>query len=68
MNGTVATQPFPEDFAAWVGAGFTSWGWDDVLPYRIALEDDLDFGDRPYHGRWGPVPKLRPTGWLGGAP
>jgi choline dehydrogenase len=25
------------------------------------LEDDLDFGDQPYHGRGGPIPVSRPS-------
>ena len=30
-----------------------------MLPYLCRLEDDVDFGDRPYHGRGGPVPVWR---------
>ena len=29
------------------------------LPYFNKLEDDLDFGDAPYHGRGGPIPIYR---------
>jgi len=29
------------------------------LPYFNRLEDDLDFGDAPYHGRGGPIPVYR---------
>jgi hypothetical protein len=36
--------------------GCTGWAWEEVLPSFIRLEDDLDYGDRPYHGRGGPIP------------
>jgi choline dehydrogenase len=39
--------------------GCTGWSGREVLPYFIKLEDDLDFGDRPYHGRGGPIPVWR---------
>ena len=41
------------------GAGCTGWAWADVLPAHIRLENDHDFGDRPYHGRGGPIPVRR---------
>lgn len=59
MNGTIAAHAFPEDFDAWLNAGCRGWGWHDVFPSRLRLEDDLDFGDRSYHGRGGPVPISR---------
>jgi choline dehydrogenase-like flavoprotein len=46
----------PADFAAWAEQGCTGWAWEEVLPFFIRLEDDLDYGDRPYHGRGGPIP------------
>jgi choline dehydrogenase len=42
-----------------VTLGATGWGWADVLPYFRRLEDDADFGDRPYHGRGGPIHVMR---------
>jgi len=60
INGQIAIRAIPEDFAWWVDEGCTGWGWDDVLPYFIKLEDDLDFGDKPYHGKCGPIPVWRP--------
>ena len=30
-----------------------------MLPYFNRLEDDLDFGDAPYHGKGGPIPVYR---------
>lgn len=55
INGQVAIRPPLEDFDEW-GPG---WEPDAVLASFIALEDDLDFGDRPWHGRGGPIPVRR---------
>lgn len=60
INGQIAIRAIPEDFAWWVEEGCAGWGWEDVLPYFIKLEDDLDFGDKPYHGKGGPIPVWRP--------
>jgi 5-(hydroxymethyl)furfural/furfural oxidase len=59
VNAQIAIRAIPEDFAWWVDEGCDGWGWDDVLPSYIRLEDDLEFGDRPYHGRGGPIPITR---------
>jgi choline dehydrogenase-like flavoprotein len=54
-NGGVAMRPEPDDFVDWP----MGWGWDDMLPCLNAVERDLDFGDRPWHGDAGPVPVTR---------
>lgn len=54
-NGAVAIRPEPDDLARWP----EGWRWDDVLPALNAIERDLDFGDRPWHGDSGPVPITR---------
>src|SRR5581483_2951347 len=59
INGQVALRPPADDFDAWEKAGCTGWGWDDVLPYFVRLEDDLEFGGEPFHGRGGPLPITR---------
>jgi 5-(hydroxymethyl)furfural/furfural oxidase len=59
INGQIAIRAIPEDFAWWVAEGAAGWSWDDVLPAFTRLEDDLDFGDEPYHGRGGPIPIYR---------
>ena len=59
INGQIAIRPLPDDFRRWVACGCTGWGWDEVLPYFCKLEDDVDFGDAPYHGRGGPIPVYR---------
>jgi choline dehydrogenase len=59
INGQIAIRGIPEDFDLWAAAGADGWAWADVLPAFNRLEDDLDFGDRPYHGKDGPIPIFR---------
>jgi choline dehydrogenase len=49
----------PADYDGWAGLGLTGWRWEDVLPYFVKLENDVDFGDRPWHGDQGPIPSSR---------
>ncbi len=56
INGLVAIRPPLEEFDDW---GVPGWGSADVLPYFVRLEDDIDFGGEPYHGRGGPTPVVR---------
>ena len=58
VNATIANRAMPGDFAEWVAAGATGWGWDDVLPHYRRLERDLDFAG-PDHGQDGPIPIRR---------
>lgn len=54
VNACVALRPCPGDLDAWAAAGNHGWAWEDVLPYFIRLEHDLDCkGD--YHGSDGPI-------------
>jgi 5-(hydroxymethyl)furfural/furfural oxidase len=59
INGQIAIRPIPEDFDWWAAEGAAGWAWDDVLPAFNRLEDDLAFGDKPYHGQGGPIPIYR---------
>ena len=49
----------PGDFDGWVARGNPGWGFEEVLPYFIRLETDLDFGGDPWHGEHGPMPSNR---------
>jgi 5-(hydroxymethyl)furfural/furfural oxidase len=62
INGMIALRGLPEDYDEWRDSGAAGWGWNDVLPYFRALEDDLDFNG-PDHGRAGPIPirRIRPS-------
>src|ERR1700712_3316788 len=59
MNGQIAIRGMLEDFDDWAEAGCAGWTGQDVLPYFIKLETDVDFGDEPYHGTTGPIPVRR---------
>lgn len=59
INAQGAMRGAPADFDAWRRDGCMGWSWDEVLPDFVRLEDDHDFGDRPYHGRSGPIPIRR---------
>ncbi len=59
VNGTFALRGQPEDYDGWAASGNPGWSFEEVLPAFRALERDLDFGDRPWHGDRGPVPIRR---------
>ena len=67
VNGLCAIRGMPADYDGWVEQGAAGWGFADVLPAFVRMEDEHDFGDRPYHGRGGPVPIYREpqAGWGG---
>lgn len=59
INGQIAIRGMLEDYDEWADEGCTGWSGEEVLPYFNRLEDDLAFGDAPYHGRGGPIPIYR---------
>jgi choline dehydrogenase len=61
VNTAIALRGVPEDYEEWASLGNPEWSWEKVLPYFIRLENDLDFGDRPYHGSKGPLSIRRHT-------
>ncbi len=54
-----ALRGAPGDFDEWRDLGNVGWGFEDVLPYLKRIENDLDFGDQPWHGNSGPIPITR---------
>ena len=56
INAQVSSRSMPEDYDRWGELGCTGWSSAEVLPTFVRLEDDLDYGDQPYHGRGGPIP------------
>lgn len=59
VNATFALRGSPADFDSWTVPG---WTFQDVLPHFVALEHDLDFPTKAYHGATGPVPIRRYLG------
>jgi choline dehydrogenase len=54
-----AMRGSPADFDDWARPGNAGWRFDDVMPYFLRLENDLDFGEHPWHGNAGPLPVTR---------
>ncbi len=65
VNATIAARGAPADYDRWASFGNPGWSWRDLLPYFIRIENDLDFGDQPYHGNSGPikVQRYKPETW-----
>lgn len=59
INGQIAIRGMLEDFDIWAEQGCSGWSGAEVLPAFIRLENDLNFGDKPYHGTDGPIPIYR---------
>ncbi|NYJ03746.1 GMC family oxidoreductase [Petropleomorpha daqingensis] len=59
VNAAFALRGSPHDYDGW---GIPGWSFADVLPDFVAVETDLDFGDRAWHGDGGPVPIRRYAG------
>ena len=55
INGLIVVRGQPRDYDRWRELGNPGWGWDDVLPYFIKLENNAAFGDDQLHGTGGPL-------------
>ena len=55
INGLIVVRGQPRDYDGWRDLGNTGWGFDDVLPYFIKLENNAAFGDDQLHGTGGPL-------------
>jgi choline dehydrogenase-like flavoprotein len=60
INWQVAHRGMLEDYDLWAEQGCQGWSGEELLPAMNRLENDLDFGDAPYHGRSGPITIARP--------
>ncbi|MBX3148469.1 MAG: GMC family oxidoreductase N-terminal domain-containing protein [Gemmatimonadales bacterium] len=54
VNGMLFVRGHPRRYDEWEESGCPGWGWSDVLPYFMRLED-CRFGDRSYRGVGGPI-------------
>ena len=60
VNGMAAIRGMPDDYDRWAGEfGCDGWGWSEMLPVFLAVEDDVDYGGDGVHGRGGPIPLRR---------
>ena len=59
INGLIGLRGELEDYDRWQALGCAGWAGRDVLPSFVRMEDDLNFGDSPFHGRGGPIPLCR---------
>ena len=59
INGQIAIRGVLDAFDQWAEMGCEGWSGRHVLPFFNRLEDDLAYGDQPYHGRGGPIPIYR---------
>ena len=65
INGMFAFRGSPADYDGWASVGAKGWKWEDVLPYFIKLEHDINFSEHDLHGKDGPLPLRRifPKNW-----
>lgn len=61
VNALFYVRPPLEDFDRWAELGCQGWSGSEVLRYFRRAENDLGLGDRPYHGKDGPMPVWRPA-------
>ncbi len=54
MNAMLYVRGRPLDYDLWEQQGATGWGWDDVLPYFLKSEDNVN-GASEFHGAGGPL-------------
>jgi choline dehydrogenase len=54
LNGLVHVRGARTDYEEWVRLGAEGWGWDDVLPVFVRMED-FDGGSSELHGSGGPL-------------
>lgn len=54
INGNLFVRGDPKEFDKWRASGCTGWGYEDLLPYFMRLEDFPE-GDPKVRGRGGPI-------------
>ncbi len=59
INGTIFLRGRAIDFDNWAALGHDLWSYEQVLPFFVKSERDLDFASA-FHGHDGPMPVTRP--------
>jgi choline dehydrogenase len=54
INTSAFYRGVPEDFENWATCGNDQWSFENVLPYFMKIETDVDWRD-DYHGTDGPI-------------
>ena len=54
MNAMLYVRGRPLDYDLWEAQGAAGWGWQDVLPYFLKSEDNVQ-GASEFHGAGGPL-------------
>jgi len=55
LNGIVYHRGQPQDYDDWAELGLPGWGWKDVLPCFLGMEDN-PLPQTEWRGRGGPIP------------
>ena len=57
INGMIVSRGNPRDYDKWKAEGCDGWGWADLFPYFIKLENNQDHRmvATGYHGKGGPM-------------
>ncbi|XP_054739171.1 glucose dehydrogenase [FAD, quinone] [Anastrepha obliqua] len=58
LNGMMYIRGNPEDYNNWAALGNPGWSYDEVLPFFMKSEDNLqlDEVDKSLHAKGGPIP------------
>ncbi len=54
INGMVYVRGAPRDYDGWAALGCTGWGWDEIGPLFVSLEDHV-LGKAQWRGTGGPL-------------
>ncbi|XP_050526375.1 glucose dehydrogenase [FAD, quinone]-like [Daktulosphaira vitifoliae] len=64
LSGSMYSRGHRQIYDNWLKAGNRKWGFEDVLPFFMMSENNLNFRQDKYlkyHGQNGPLPVMHPT-------
>jgi len=62
INGMMYMRGNRRDYDGWRQLGLTGWAFEDVLPYFLRSEDNIDREGDPFHGQGGPLRVVKSKG------